>query len=101
VLAIFQKSDDCFDVFDGQRSLSRNLRFVISATLETFDIVKEIDRPVLTPRKVLYEAHHRAVLFARDDDQGRDFGLPQRLVGFQPALSADQVISKSAGPRVW
>ncbi len=46
---------------------------------------------MLSPRNVLDEAHHQAVLFARLDNDSGDLRMAKGAVGLEPALAADKI----------
>ena len=58
---------------------------------------KQIDGAVLTAREVLDQAHDQAVFGVGLDDEGRNLALAERLIRFQPALAAHEVVSRPVG----
>ena len=63
---------------------------------------KQVDRAVLAAGEIFDEALEQALLEARLFDDGGNFGLAKRLVGFEPPLPADEVVaraSRSLSPR--
>lgn len=47
MLALAQKPDDTSDVIQGEPGLASDLRFLIAAVLEPFDVVQQVDRTML------------------------------------------------------
>jgi hypothetical protein len=52
---------------------------------------------MLTPRNVLNQAHNEAVFFCGVYDECGNLSLSQFPVGFQTALTADQIVSRAVG----
>ncbi len=59
--------------------------------------MKQVDRPVLAPGKVLDEAYYEAVLGASLNEKGRNLSLAESLIRLEPTLSAHEVIPGTIG----
>ncbi len=57
--------------------------------------MKQIDGAMLTTGEVLDQAHDQAVFGVGVDDEGRNLALAKCLIGFQPTLTADQVVART------
>lgn len=69
----------------------------VAASRQLSDAVNQFERAVLAAREVLYQTHDEAVLFARFNDHRRDFRRAKSNEGFEPPLSADQIIAVLSG----
>src|SRR6267378_2875194 len=95
MLAILEKANDSLDVFNGETGFSGNLGLIVAATLKTLDVMEQVDGPMLAPGKVFDQTHDRAIFGIGVDNESGNLGLAKCLIGFEPALATDQVITRS------
>src|SRR6202040_1369834 len=55
--------------------------------------MQQVDCAMLTTSEVFHQAHDQAILDVGIDDESRNFVLAQRLVGFEPSLTAHEVVA--------
>ena len=72
--------------------LARDLAFAVAPLAQVPDLLDQLELAMLAPGDVLDQAHQHAVLFAGLDDDRRNLVLPERLVGFETTLTADQIV---------
>jgi hypothetical protein len=56
----------------------------IAPSLQSLDVVEQINGAVLTAGKVFHQAHHQAILSVSLDDERRYLELTERLIRFKP-----------------
>src|SRR4026207_924560 len=57
--------------------------------------MEKINGPVLSSGEVLNQAHDGAIFGARVNNEGRNLCLTKLLIGLEPTLATDQVVSWS------
>ena len=98
VLAMFQEIADGADVFRAEVDLGRNLGIAVAPGLQHADLAHQFERSRVSTSQVLDQAHDIAILFGRLDHDCWYFGFAQDDEGFQPSLTADEVIPRSVRP---
>ena len=92
---------DSLYVSDREFSLSSNIWFLVAAALKALDIMKQVNGSMLAPGEIFNQAHDFTGLGAGDHHESRNLGLAECLIGFQPALAANQFIAWSVGTVVF
>src|SRR5690606_38596177 len=99
VLAALQQGDDHVDPAVCHANLGGNLGIIVAAPVQAADFFHEVDRPVLSARDILDQAHHQAFGLGRLDYDGGDLGLPEHLECLEPPFAAHQIVSGTAFAR--
>ena len=95
IFTTFDQAYDASNVFDGQVSLRCDLLLRVTPPLHAFDVVQQINGPVLAAGEVFHQAHDQAVLGISIDDEGWNLVLSEHLIGFQTALTTDKIVSRT------